>query len=154
MLELPFKIYLYFSWCLICAANGESAAWAWNWILELQWYWLTMRLPAGCLKRTVPIGSGRNLLPPFLPYFLAASSGSLPASPDGILTHATLWQACPPAKLTAVDAVSLRNSCLCCLKQHTAGWSLGNNWRLSLLILRLGTVCMWELERVFASGIN
>lgn len=146
------KIYLYFSRCLICAASGEFATWAWNWTLGLQWHWLAVRFPAGCLKRTVPIGLGRDMLPPFLPYFFATSSGSLPASPDGILTHATLWQACPPAKLAAADAVSLGNSCFCSLKQHwwmelgksTEGfnylfWGSGassahENWRECLLM--------------------
>lgn len=124
LLELFFKIDLYFSWCIICAASGESAVWVWNWSLDLQWHWLTVRFPAGCLKMTVSIGSGRSLLPPFLPYVLVASSGSLPASPDGILSHATLWQACPPA--LSCWCSQIQNSCLGCLKQHTAGWSLGN----------------------------
>lgn len=124
--------YLYFSWCLICAASGESA-WAWNWILDLQWHWLTVKFPAGCVKRTVPIGLGRNLLPPFLPYFLAASSGFLPASPAGILTHDTLQEACLPAEFMATESVSLGKFCLYYLKQHSdEAWEV--HWKLSLAI--------------------
>lgn len=78
-----------------------------------------MKFPAGCVDRTVPIGLGRNLLLPFLPYFLGASSGSLPASPDGIFTHAALQEACFPAKFRVTDAITLGNFCLYCPNQHS-----------------------------------
>lgn len=59
------------------------------------------------------------MLPPFLPYFLAASSGSLPASPAGVLTHATLQEARLPAEFTVTETVNLGNFCLYYLKQHS-----------------------------------
>jgi len=81
------------------------------------------------------VGLGRSLFPPCLPYFLAAFSGSLPASPAGILTHATLQEAHLPAELTVTETASLGNFCLYYLKQHSdEAWEV-RHW-LSVLRLR------------------
>lgn len=81
-----------------------------------------------CVNRTVPIGLGRNMISCFLPCLLTALAGSLPASPAGILTPASLQEPCFSAKFRVTDAVTLGNFRLYYLKQHSEE-ARGNPWK-------------------------